>query len=438
MSAFAMSGNTSAAAWADEIVGSVRDDPVGRMALMARCYRGPFGEAPRHLPYRRAALSFMRWQLQRDVLQPPSAPRPGSPWWRAVNERILRDGCEAVALSGNRPGPVSSPTVEHWMAFVDGPTARAWYRAHNGSVVAAYLEHRDLAEAENEAERFFMNVVLCRVLFTHALVAAPRLSLGWLRTLAPYLGDPRLGMTGIFLSLSRVLPAEYPLRDDVATYLDAELGVGRLIDYGIIVPRFQQLYEWSARELGAPGLVECIHDGALTYAWPFEEREVWQASNSIAVRVMHRTVPPQTKEREMVDDAATRKRKRIRWIQRYLVNPPAKVAVWAGLVPGFVLVETTGRRSGKRRRNVVGMHTEGDTGWVVAEHGRHAGYVNNLDANPNVRVRMHRRWRDARALIVDDDDPQARLDSFGRRSHEAAVRRFGTDLLTVQFELGPA
>jgi hypothetical protein len=64
--------------------------------------------------------------------------------------------------------------------------------------------------------------------------------------------------------------------------------------------------------------------------------------------------------------------------------------------------------------------------------------VNNLDANPNVRVRMHRRWRDARALIVDDDDPQARLDSFGRRSHEAAVRRFGTDLLTVQFELGPA
>jgi deazaflavin-dependent oxidoreductase (nitroreductase family) len=140
----------------------------------------------------------------------------------------------------------------------------------------------------------------------------------------------------------------------------------------------------------------------------------------------------------MVDDAATRKRKRIRWIQRYLVNPPAKVAVWAGLVPGFVLVETTGRRSGKRRRNVVGMHTEGDTGWVVAEHGRHAGYVNNLDANPNVRVRMHRRWRDARALIVDDDDPQARLDSFGRRSHEAAVRRFGTDLLTVQFELGPA
>jgi hypothetical protein len=77
-------------------------------------------------------------------------------------------------------------------------------------VVAAYLEHRDLAEAESEAERFLMNVVLCRVLYTHALVAAPRMSLGWLRPLAPFLGDPRLGMAGIFLQLSRVLPDEYP------------------------------------------------------------------------------------------------------------------------------------------------------------------------------------------------------------------------------------
>jgi hypothetical protein len=289
---FTMSGNVSAAAWAEEIVGSVRDDPVGRMALMERCYRGPFGDAPHHLPFRRAAASFMRWQLQRGVLRPASGPRPGSPWWRAVNERVLRDGCEAVARSGNLPGPVSSPTVELWMSFVDDPTAPAWYRAHNGSVVAGYLEHRDLAESENAPERFFMNVVLCRVLFTHALVASPRLSLGWLRSLAPLLGDPRLGMTGIFLQLSRILPAEYPLRDGVETYLDAELGFGRLVDYGVIVPRLQQLYEWSARELGAPGLLECVREGALTYAWPFEERDVWQVPHSIVLRVVHQILPP--------------------------------------------------------------------------------------------------------------------------------------------------
>jgi hypothetical protein len=287
-----VSVGSSAASWADEIVGSVRDDPAGRMALMERCYHGPFGRAPRHLPYRRAAMSFMRWQLRRGVLQPQSADRPGSPWWRAVNERIIRDGCEAVALSGNLPGATSSRTVDHWMAFVHGPTARAWYRAHNGSVVAAYLAHREMAEAENAAERFFMNVVLCRVLYAHALVAAPRISLGWLRPLAPLLGDPRLGMAGIFLQLSRVLPDEYPLRDRVEFYLDAELHFGRLLDFGVIVPRLRQLYEWSAHELGAPGLLDCVRDGALTYAWPFEDREVWRAPNSFVLRMTRRALPP--------------------------------------------------------------------------------------------------------------------------------------------------
>jgi len=280
------------AAWAEERVSAVRDDPGGRLALMERCYYGPFGQAPRHLPFRRAALSFMRWQLRRGLLQPPSSEHPGSPWWRAVNERILRDGCEAVGLSGDLAGPPSSPTVDYWMSFADYPTARAWYRAHNGSVVAGYLEHRDLAEAENEAERFFMNVVLCRVLYTHALVAAPRMSLGWLRPLAPLLGDPRLGMAGIFLQLSRVLPDQYPLRDTARSYLGRELGFGRLVDYGVIAPRLQQLYEWSAHELAAPGLMDCIQDGALTYAWSYEDRSFWQPPHSLMVSLARRAVPP--------------------------------------------------------------------------------------------------------------------------------------------------
>jgi deazaflavin-dependent oxidoreductase (nitroreductase family) len=115
-----------------------------------------------------------------------------------------------------------------------------------------------------------------------------------------------------------------------------------------------------------------------------------------------------------------RKRRRVRFLQRYLLNPPIKLLVWAGLVPGHVLIETKGRRSGKRRRNVVGLHLDGDTGWIVAEHGRHAGYVRNLVADPDVRVRIGRRWRPANARVVDDDDPEARLDSFGRRSHAGA------------------
>ena len=70
-------------------------------------------------------------------------------------------------------------------------------------------------------------------------------------------------MTGIFLQLSRVLPNEYPPRGSVQSYLRAELGFGRLLDYGVIVPRLQQLYQWSAHELAAPGLLDCARDGAL-------------------------------------------------------------------------------------------------------------------------------------------------------------------------------
>ena len=138
-----------------------------------------------------------------------------------------------------------------------------------------------------------MNVVLCRVLYTHTLVAAPRMSLGWLRPLAPLLGDPRLGMTGIFLQLSRILPDEYPLTDEVDSYLSDELGFGRLLDFGVIVPRLQQIYDWSAHELGEPGLRDWTCDGALTYAWPFEERDVWRPRTSFVVRMAHRLLPPE-------------------------------------------------------------------------------------------------------------------------------------------------
>src|SRR5215475_5901655 len=157
----------SALALAGEQVAAVRDDPAARLALMARVFHGPTGHAPRHLPFRRAALSFMRWQARRGVLAPLDATPPGSVWWRAVNERLLRDGCEVVARSGGRGGAPSSPAIPLWMSFVADPRGGTWYRAHNATIVAAYLENCALAEQENAAERFFLNVVLLRLLYAH-------------------------------------------------------------------------------------------------------------------------------------------------------------------------------------------------------------------------------------------------------------------------------
>jgi hypothetical protein len=90
--------------------------------LMARVFHGPTGRAPRHLPFRRAALSFMRWQARRGVLDPLNASLPGSVWWRAVNERLLRDGCETVALFGGLAGEPSSQAVRLWLQVVASRT----------------------------------------------------------------------------------------------------------------------------------------------------------------------------------------------------------------------------------------------------------------------------------------------------------------------------
>jgi hypothetical protein len=76
-----MSDLASALARAEAQVAVARDDPAARLALMGRVFHGPTGRAPRHLPFRRAALSFMRWQARRGVLNPLDAFEPADGGW---------------------------------------------------------------------------------------------------------------------------------------------------------------------------------------------------------------------------------------------------------------------------------------------------------------------------------------------------------------------
>ena len=48
---------------------------------------------------------------------------------------------------------------------------------------------------------------------------------------------------------------------DVESYIADEQRLGRLLDYAVIVPRLQALYEWSADELGEPRLLDLVRDG---------------------------------------------------------------------------------------------------------------------------------------------------------------------------------
>lgn len=132
-----MTEHQDALAYAEAQVAAARDDPVARFALIERTYHGPTGRAPRHLPFRRAALSFMRWQARRGLLNALDATPPGSVWWRAVNDLLLRDGCEAVALFGGRSGAPSSRKL------ADAAAARA----ETGQLLAEFEDRQRLCEA---------------------------------------------------------------------------------------------------------------------------------------------------------------------------------------------------------------------------------------------------------------------------------------------------
>src|SRR5262249_11497401 len=273
----------------------VRESPHGRLKLLRSSYTPRPGAPPLHRPYPHAAIAFMRWQVRRGLLNPIDHERPGSPWWRAVNERLLRDTCEARARILGHPGPPSSPSVEPSVRFARDPTPRSWYLAHNVTIVTAYLDHRDLADRENRVERFFINLVLVRVLYAHALVTAPRMALGWLAPIAPALGDPRLDATRMFLSVSRVLPHIYPLPGSLEGYIADEHPLGPLLDLGVIVPRLAELYRWSARELGIPNAAELVRGATPAYAWDPLDQGPWMPRPRRLVRIVRRALPPGTR-----------------------------------------------------------------------------------------------------------------------------------------------
>jgi deazaflavin-dependent oxidoreductase (nitroreductase family) len=125
----------------------------------------------------------------------------------------------------------------------------------------------------------------------------------------------------------------------------------------------------------------------------------------------------------------------LRSFQRRLVNPAFRWA--AGFMPGYAVIETIGVRSGRARRVPVGGGLRGDAFWLVAADGQAAQYVQNIQANPRVRVRVHGRWRTGSAHVLPDDAPRRRLRHLNPMNG-IFISVSGRDLLTVRIDLEPA
>lgn len=110
--------------------------------------------------------------------------------------------------------------------------------------------------------------------------------------------------------------------------------------------------------------------------------------------------------------------------QNHFVNRVVVALALAGLAPPtYAVLETVGRRTGRRRRVPVANGLQGDTFWLIAARGERASFVRNIRANPEVRVKarparlrdgLRMPWRAGTAHPLPDDDTEARHRALGR------------------------
>jgi deazaflavin-dependent oxidoreductase (nitroreductase family) len=137
--------------------------------------------------------------------------------------------------------------------------------------------------------------------------------------------------------------------------------------------------------------------------------------------------------------SSARKRRASKFLTVRIVNPLVRRLAAAGVAGRSVaLLETTGRKSGQKRVTPVGNGLRGDVFWIVTEHGWASAYVKNIQADPQVRVKVGRRWRSGTAHILPDDDPYERMRLLRRPGNDTAVRLVGTEHLVIRVDLNPA
>jgi deazaflavin-dependent oxidoreductase (nitroreductase family) len=105
----------------------------------------------------------------------------------------------------------------------------------------------------------------------------------------------------------------------------------------------------------------------------------------------------------------------------------------AGVAPWWIVLETTGARSGRPRQSPLARGPiAGNELWLISAHGRHASWVRNVARSPRVRVRLRRRWQEGTAHIVDLDRSRLRAFNFYARGAAGAI---GIDPCMVRIDL---
>ncbi|TAE51115.1 MAG: hypothetical protein EAZ89_10705 [Bacteroidetes bacterium] len=251
-------------------VNAVANDPEGRIEMRKHFYEHfgyPMTEDSSGLG--NSELAFMRWEVERGVLNPPDHPeQPGSPWWREVNLSFLlySELAGAAHLAGIDRETLTGP-IGFWMDYIHEPNHATWYLAHNASIVHSYAEHAELSLQENETERHFLNEVLYRLIFAQAMSSGQKGAFG---RLGKILANPRLPSVDIIVSLPAFYPRHYPLAPgDLENvrhngHTLEEAGV-IILDKLLILPQLERLFTWAARTMDSQHLPQWVKNDQPVY-----------------------------------------------------------------------------------------------------------------------------------------------------------------------------
>lgn len=250
---------------AQQKVAAVADNPEGRYQLRTAFYQKyGFGEGA---GYGTSELAFMRWEIKRGVLNPLPA---GSMWWHQVNETFIYIAELAAlvhehTLSEHDKQQLNEP-VKFWLAYFQHPSSQSWYKAHNATIVAGYLQYAESATNENKPEQLFMNIVLYRLLYAQAIIEGVSI----FGELGKILADPVLPTVGVLVHLPAFYPRHYPLTQaDIRNIMHAGHTLidipEDILDEGLILPQLSGLYQEASTWLKTPQLTKLVVDNQPVY-----------------------------------------------------------------------------------------------------------------------------------------------------------------------------
>ncbi len=253
---------------AQRIVEGVSDSPEGRYDLRLAFYK-KYGHAidPEKDGLGNSELAFMRWEIDRGVLNPLNGAKPGSLWWRKVNSHFLYVSqlAQLIYEEGLTFNDALDHPVIHWINYIKTPNEVTWYKAHNSSIIAGYKVANDLAYKETIYERCFMSIVLYRLLYAQSMVEGVAIGI-----LGEIFANPRGEAVAIITDIASFYPSKYPLsKKDIGYVLHKAHNLPGILedlfDEVLVLPELGKLYKEAAKWNQAAVLLSYIENNKPKY-----------------------------------------------------------------------------------------------------------------------------------------------------------------------------